>query len=43
MEAKGLGDLISYSENRVERGHGFLKDHGNTVSPDFPHPVVSEL
>ncbi len=37
MEDKHLRDLISNREDRIERGHRLLKDHGDPVPPDSPH------
>ena len=30
-------DLFSAFDNRIERGHGFLKNHRNLISPDLLH------
>jgi hypothetical protein len=38
VETNHLAHLIAHGEDRVERGHGLLKDHGNPVAPDLTHP-----
>src|SRR5712691_555468 len=43
VEFKGLGKLALDGENRVEGGHGLLKDHGNLLTTDPPHLRVGEL
>ncbi len=37
---QGLGDLIPYCKDRVERGHGLLEDHGDLVTADLPEARV---
>ena len=34
MEAKDLHELVPHGKDRIERGHGLLKDHGHPVAPD---------
>ncbi len=38
VEQQRLHELIADAVHRVERGHGFLKDHGDAVAPDAPQP-----
>ena len=33
MSYQGLGELLADGVDRVERGHGLLKNHGDIVSP----------
>jgi len=37
MDPEDLANLIFYPENRIQGGHGLLKDHGNIISPDLAH------
>src|SRR5262249_47885699 len=37
MEAHCLSNLIADREHRIERGHWFLKNHGNIVAADTTH------
>ena len=34
MQPNGLPNLIPHCVDRVQRGHGVLKDHGDPVAPD---------
>jgi hypothetical protein len=34
MYEYGLCDLVAYGEDRIERGHRLLKDHGNPPAPE---------
>jgi hypothetical protein len=36
-----FGYLVACSHNRVERGHGLLKDHADASAAQLPHFVVS--
>jgi len=37
VQPQCLPDLVADTEDRVQGGHGFLKDHRNRFPPDFPH------
>ena len=37
VQTDGLGHLLAHGKDRVERGHGFLKDHGNLVAAYRAH------
>ena len=37
MQAKHFPHLIPHREDRVQRRHGLLKNHGNPVASDFAH------
>ncbi len=43
MEDYRFHYLFSYGENRVQARHGFLKDHGDLVSPDETHLCLGLL
>jgi hypothetical protein len=43
MQAKGFRNLIADGKNRVERGHGFLKYHGNTIAANLSHAFFREF
>src|SRR4030042_2309522 len=42
MELDRLLDLVADGEDRVERSHGLLEDHGDAVSPHLPDLVRVE-
>src|SRR4030042_1242501 len=42
MELDRLLDLVADSEDRVERSHGLLENHGYAVSPHLPDPIRVE-
>ena len=35
MDPDRLADLVSDGKDGIERGHGFLEDHADAVSPGF--------
>jgi hypothetical protein len=37
MEPEAFRYLFSDTENRIQGGHRFLKDHGNAVAPYLAH------
>ena len=37
MANEGFGNLIANREARVERGHWFLKDHGQPIASEVAH------
>ena len=37
MKSQRLRDLLSALDNRIQRSHRFLKNHGHLVSPQFLH------
>ncbi len=37
MQNEHLGNLIADAIHRVQGGHGFLKNHGDSISPNGPH------
>ena len=37
MRHDGLCNLVPDCKDRVQGGHGLLKDHGDPVPPNFPH------
>lgn len=39
----GFGDLIAHAHDRVERGHGFLKNHGNLRTAQAAHGIAGKL
>ena len=41
--ADRFADLVADGENRVERSHRFLKNHGDTIAPDAPHRIKRQL
>src|SRR5207245_3395143 len=43
VEFKGLGKLALDRENRVERGHRLLIDHGNLLATDAPDLGIGQL
>ncbi len=43
VEHERFHDLLSAAEDRVQRGHGFLEDHGDVVSPILLHLPFREL
>ncbi|MDT4861467.1 hypothetical protein FQZ97_960730 [compost metagenome] len=38
----GLDDLLAHGEDRVERGHGFLEDHGDVPAAHVAHARGAE-
>jgi hypothetical protein len=40
MKPEHFGDLVSNGEDGVERGHGFLEDHGDLLTPDLLHLLL---
>jgi hypothetical protein len=42
MLAQDFRHLLPHGEHRVERGHGFLKDHADAVAPDGAHVFRSQ-
>src|SRR5262249_29217796 len=43
VQTDRLADLIAYGKYRIQRGHGFLKDHGDLVAANFTHLLVAQL
>jgi hypothetical protein len=43
MQGEHFGDLVADGENRIERCHRLLKDHGDALSADFSHLLLAEL
>ena len=43
MGEDGFGDLVSDAHDRVERGHGLLKDHGEAGASQLAHGIVRKL
>ena len=43
VQANRLADLITDGKNRIQRGHGLLKNHGDLVAADFAHLLVAQL
>ena len=43
MGADGLGNLVADTHDRIERGHGFLEDHGDVGAAQAAHVVVGKL
>jgi len=43
MEDHHLLHLVSHREDRVERTHGFLKNHGNVVASNLPQSLSAHL
>src|SRR5207253_10352465 len=37
VQDQRLRDLPAYAHDRIERGHGLLKDDGDVVAPDLAH------
>ena len=37
MENEHFGDLIADGIHRIQGGHGFLKNHGDSIPPNGPH------
>jgi hypothetical protein len=40
VESKSLRNLFADAEDRIQRGHRFLEDHGDSVAPDAAHLLV---
>ncbi len=40
MRHHGLGQLQADRQNRVQRGHRFLEDHGDVAAANFPNLVL---
>src|SRR5207245_4602387 len=38
-----IGNLMPHSEDRIQRTHWFLEDHGNVLATELPHLLVREL
>ena len=43
MNPEGLTELPLHGENRVQAGHGLLKDHGDLVAPDVVHLLGADF
>src|SRR5256886_330322 len=43
MQPDRLADLIANRENRIQRGHRLLKDHGDLVAANLTHLLVVEF
>ena len=43
MDDERLGQLLLHAEHRVQAGHGFLKNNGNSVAPDVVHLLGGDL
>ena len=43
VTSKGLGDLLSDGQDRIQRGHWLLKDHGDVTPPDVPDPLLIQV
>ena len=43
VQPQGLADLVPDGQNRIEGGHGLLKNHGDPITPDRPHLRPFEL
>src|SRR5437879_2120035 len=43
MKLNGLGELLADREDRIKRGHRFLKDHRDLVAADVANLFVVEL
>ena len=43
VQAHRLGDLVAHGEDRIERGHRLLEDHGDLVAADLAHLFLVEL
>ena len=41
VNAHGFGNLRPHGVHRVERGHGFLKHHGDLVASDLAHLCIA--
>ena len=39
VQPECLGNLLTHTQNRVERRHGLLKNHGNFFSPQIAHSL----
>ena len=37
VQTQGFSNLLTHRQDRVERGHGFLKDHGNLTGTNLLH------
>jgi hypothetical protein len=42
VDARDLRDLIPHREDRVQRGHRLLEDHGDAIAANLPHLGVGE-
>ena len=42
MQPQGLGNLFTDSENRIERGHRILKNHGDVIAAHVAHLAVGK-
>ena len=40
---QGLKNLFTHCEDGIQRGHWFLENHADPVSPDFPHLAFTDL
>jgi hypothetical protein len=43
MDRNGLLDLVPYCKYRIERGHWFLKHHGNVISSNLLHLLFTQI
>ncbi len=43
VNTKYLGDLIANGKDRIQRGHGFLKDHGDAIATNRSEVAFREL
>src|SRR5262245_58893173 len=42
MDLQRLGDLITYGQHRIERGHRLLEDHRDPIAADLAHLTFRE-
>jgi len=42
VDTQRLGDLVADGEDRIERGHRLLEDHGDAVASDIAHLRLAE-
>ncbi len=43
MDRDGFGDLVPNGKYRIERGHGFLKDHGYLSAANISHLPFAQV
>jgi hypothetical protein len=42
VQTSHFRDLLPYTKDGIQRGHGFLKNHADVPPPDFPHLLTGE-
>src|SRR5580704_19578005 len=42
MSENSLCDLVADTHHGIERGHGFLEDHGNARAAELAHGVIGQ-